>query len=67
MLQALADDFNPIRFVHEHKPGALVDVWTLSADDPDASRVLWTVLEAGADQITTDTSARLAEFTAQAG
>ncbi len=67
VLQALADDFNPIRFVHEHKPGALVDVWTLSADDPDASRVLWTVLEAGADQITTDTSARLAEFTAQAG
>ncbi len=67
VLQALADGFNPIRFVHEHKPGALVDVWTLNADDLDAGRVLWTVLEAGADQITTDTSGQLAEFTAQAG
>ncbi len=63
VLRALADGFNPIRFVHEHKPGALVDVWTLNADDPDFGRVLWTVLEAGADQITTDTSARLGEFT----
>ncbi len=67
VLQALADGFNPIRFVHERKPGALVDVWTLNADDPDFGRVVWAILEAGADQITTDTSALLAEFAARAG
>ena len=61
-VQALADGVNPVRFIHERKPGALVDVWTLSAHEPDVERVLFTVLDAGADQITSPTSAQLAEI-----
>lgn len=59
VLQALADGFNPVQFVHERKPGVLVDVWTLYAHEPDVGRVLRTVLEAGADQISSPTSALL--------
>lgn len=59
VLQALADGFNPIQCVHQRKPGTLVDVWTLYADEPDIQRVLSTVLEAGADQISSPTSALL--------
>ncbi len=59
ILQALADGFNPAQFVRERKPGVLVDVWTLYAHEPDIGRVLRTVLEAGADQISSPTSALL--------
>jgi glycerophosphoryl diester phosphodiesterase len=61
LLQALADGVNPIQFIHERKPGALVDVWTLYADEPDLTRVLVSALEAGADQISSPTCALLAD------
>ncbi len=62
VLQALADGFNPVQFVHERKPGALVDVWTLYAHEPDLRRVLFAVLEAGADQVSSPTSALLLQY-----
>ncbi len=62
VVQTIARGFNPIEFVHEHKPGALVDVWTLYADEPDIGRTLSTVLAAGADQITTPTSQQLRQI-----
>jgi len=62
LLQALADDVNPVQLIHERKPGALVDVWTLYAGEPDIRRVLLTVLEAGADQISSPTAALLAQL-----
>ena len=61
VLQAVARGFNPIEYVHKQKPGALVDVWTLYADEPDIARTIATVLEAGADQITTPTPISLLE------
>ncbi|MGH2375172.1 MAG: glycerophosphodiester phosphodiesterase family protein [bacterium] len=66
LFQALADEFNPIRVIHTRKPGALVDVWTLYAHEPDLGRTLATVLEAGADQISSPASAVLHEFYEQA-
>lgn len=61
LLQALADGVNPIAFIHDRKPGALVDVWTLYAHDPNLERELLAVLEAGADQISSPTAALLIE------
>lgn len=61
LLQTLADGINPIAFIHERKPGALVDVWTLYAHEPNLECVLRAVLEAGADQISSPTSALLIE------
>lgn len=61
LLQALADGLNPIQFIHERKPGALVDVWTLHAHEPNLERVLFAALEAGADQISSPTCALLAD------
>jgi glycerophosphoryl diester phosphodiesterase len=62
VLQALRDGFNPIEFVHTHKPGTLVDVWTLYAEEPEISRTLWAVLDAGADQISSPSCALLARI-----
>jgi glycerophosphoryl diester phosphodiesterase len=59
VLQAIARGFNPVAFVHEQKPGALVDVWTFYADEPDIARTLWAALNAGADQITTPAAIHL--------
>ncbi|MDQ3458712.1 MAG: glycerophosphodiester phosphodiesterase [Deinococcota bacterium] len=60
--QALRDGFNPIAFIHDLLPNSLVDVWTLDhlADGSrdDEMRVL---LDAGADQITTNTPLQWAE------
>ncbi len=61
LLRALADGVNPVQFIHERKPGSLVDVWTLYADEPDLPRVLKAVLDAGVDQISSPTCALLAE------
>lgn len=66
VLQALADGVNPIRFIHERKPGVLVDVWTLYAHEPNVEGVLFTALDAGADQISSPTSAQLAQVYEQA-
>jgi hypothetical protein len=62
VLQALADGMNPVQFVHERKPDLLVDVWTLYAHEPGVDGVLRTILEAGADQISSPTSALLPEI-----
>jgi len=62
VLQAVARGFNPIEYVHKQKPGALVDVWTLYADEPDIARTLSAVLAAGADQISTPTANQLREI-----
>ncbi len=59
LLRALADGVNPIAFIHDRRPGALVDVWTLYAHEPNLERVLLAALGAGADQISSPTSALL--------
>ncbi len=59
LLQSLSDGVNPVRFIHDRKPGALVDVWTLYADEPDLTRVLVAALDAGADQLSSPTCALL--------
>ncbi len=61
LLQALGDGFNPIAFIHDRKPGAIVDVWTLYAHEPDLERFLVAALEAGADQLTSPTPVALIE------
>lgn len=59
LLQALADGVNPIAFIHDRRPGTLVDVWTLHADEPGIDRLLLMTLQSGADQITSSEPARL--------
>jgi glycerophosphoryl diester phosphodiesterase len=59
LLQALGDGFNPIAFIHDRRPGALVDVWTLYAHEPNLERILLAVLDAGADQLTSPTPVQL--------
>jgi glycerophosphoryl diester phosphodiesterase len=59
--QALADGFNPIDYLHRQTDG-LVDVWTLNSRDGGIEQDLRAALEAGADQITTDTTVQLAEI-----
>jgi glycerophosphoryl diester phosphodiesterase len=60
LLQAMADGLNPVQFIHERKPGALVDVWTLYAHEPDLQQTLLAALDAGADQISSPACALLA-------
>jgi glycerophosphoryl diester phosphodiesterase len=60
VVQAQADGFNPIEFVHRMRHGILVDAWTINAEDSDFKSSLRTALELGADQITTDTAVALA-------
>ena len=61
LLQALADGVNPIAFIHDRKPGTVVDVWTLYADEPEIDHLLLTALESGADQVTSPDSALLVD------
>ena len=61
LIQALGDGFNPIAFIHDRKPGAIVDVWTLYAHEPNLERFLVAALEAGADQLTSPTPVALIE------
>lgn len=56
VMQSLVDGFNPVEFVHEHLPGSHVDVWTINHGQPGAEQRLRAALEAGADQITTNTA-----------
>jgi glycerophosphoryl diester phosphodiesterase len=64
--QALRDGVNPVALIHRTRPGMLVDVWTINADDPDFPSSLAAALGAGAGQITTDTAVRVARHVAQA-
>jgi glycerophosphoryl diester phosphodiesterase len=61
--QALRDGFNPIAFIHDLLPNGLVDVWTLDWL-PDGSRdeEMRALLDAEADQITTNTPVQWAEL-----
>lgn len=51
---SLKDGFNPVAFLHEKCPGALVDIWTIDPDTETGRDHLFMALEAGADQITTN-------------
>ncbi len=62
--QALRDGVNPIALVHRLRPDILVDVWTINAGDADFPSCLASALEAGAQQITTDTPVQLARHVA---
>ncbi len=55
VVQALEDGFNPIEFTHEYLADSFVDVWTI--DHGTANEYMFkAALEAGADQITTNTA-----------
>ena len=60
VVQALQDDFDLIAFIHERLPSSLVDVWTIDYGSEEAEALLKRVLEAGADQLTTNTSVQWA-------
>ena len=60
VVQALQDGFNPIAFIHEQLSGSLVDVWTIDYGSGEAETLVKRVLEAGADQLTTNTSVQWA-------
>jgi len=60
ILRAIADGINPIEIVRRRLGRVVVDAWTLNADAPGAAQTLTALLEAGADQITTDTAVQLA-------
>jgi len=53
LVQALRDGVNPVAFIHQ-RLGVPVDVWTLNPEEPAFSAFLEAALDAGADQITTD-------------
>jgi glycerophosphoryl diester phosphodiesterase len=59
--QALNDGFNPIAFIHDHVEAGFVDVWTIDYGSEAANSVMVQALEAGADQITTNTALQWAE------
>lgn len=65
LTQALRDGLNPIAIIRRLRPEVLVDVWTINADDPDFPSSLAAALEAGAEQITTDTPVQLAHYATQ--
>ncbi|MBI2973114.1 MAG: glycerophosphodiester phosphodiesterase, partial [Armatimonadetes bacterium] len=57
--QAMADGCNSVQVIRRALGDVVVDGWTLNADDPDASAHLPVMLDAGVDQITTDTAVQL--------
>lgn len=56
VMQALRDGFNPVEFAHEFVPGSFVDVWTIDNGRVGSVDTMVAALEAGADQITTNTA-----------
>ncbi len=65
--QAMTDGCNPVEVIKGTLGDVVVDGWTLNADAPDAAVHLRAMLEAGVDQITTDTAVQLAAMTAEEG
>lgn len=57
--QALADGCNPVQTVRRVLGDVVVDAWTLDADEPQAGAQLRALLDAGVDQITTNTAVQL--------
>lgn len=66
LVQALRDGINPIAVIRRLRPDILVDVWMINADDAGFASSLTIALDAGADQITTDTAVQVARHHAQA-
>jgi glycerophosphoryl diester phosphodiesterase len=60
--QAIADGCNPVQIVRRELGEIVVDGWTLNAGGRDAEIHLMAMLEAGVDQITTDTAVQLASM-----
>lgn len=60
---ALAAGVNPIAILQAG--GAMVDVWTLDPGTPDIASVLQQVVEAGADQVTTNAPIAMAQLWAR--
>lgn len=60
--QAVADGCNPVQIARRELGKIVVDGWTLNAGDRDAETHLMAMLEAGVDQITTDTAVQLASM-----
>lgn len=58
--RALADGVNPVEIVRRRLGAVLVDGWTLNADHLRAAAMLQMLLQAGVDQITTDTAVQIA-------
>ncbi len=58
--RAIGDGVNPVSYLQQ-QTGAQVDAWTINAWDEDAGIALQTVLDAGVDQITTDTAIQVTE------
>lgn len=57
--QAMTDGCHPVQIVRRELGDIVVDGWTLNAGDRDSDIHLKTLLEAGVDQITTDTAVQL--------
>src|SRR5438445_7403033 len=60
LLRAIADGINPVELVRRELGGVPVDTWTLNAGAAGTAGMLQAVLDAGVDQITTDTAVQLA-------
>lgn len=60
LLRAIADGINPVEVIKRELGGIPVDTWTLNTDSEGAAGMLRPALDAGVDQITTDTAVQLA-------
>jgi len=60
LLRAIDDGINPVELVRRELGGVPVDTWTLNAGAAGTAGMLQAVLDAGVDQITTDTAVQLA-------
>lgn len=60
---ALAAGVNPIEILQTD--GAMIDVWTLDPTTPDIASILHRVIEAGADQVTTNDPIAMAQLWAR--
>jgi len=54
--KALSDGLNPIEFIHNNISDSYVDVWTIDCCSNDSEQMMKMALDAGADQITTNTA-----------
>lgn len=64
--QALRDGLNPVEHVKQVAGGILVDVWTVNLP-PTRPEELVELLDAGVDQVTTDTALQVAELVGPRG
>lgn len=65
VMQAVADGFDPVAFVTENKPGAIVDVWTVDRRaDGSTDELMRGLLALGPGQVTTNTALAWSEWAA---